>query len=331
MARILGTYVTNLKGRVGNVVYRYRDGKNIASERPATVKNPRTDSQQKQRMTLRTISAAYSTFKELCDHSFEGVTYGSKSMAKFMKLNLDMLHGANKNFNFKHNPTAAPNPLIIAQGSLPQIITSDGEFEYGSDELKYSAIKNDNLSQKFVDYTLDKITPDYILKALELQAGDQLTFVTLSTQEGATKYTYKDYEQRSSSLSYARIVFTDDIVKLRTEPAFFKNDDTGLYEINEEVIKSSDSLNWLNIVFAVKQKTIGDSLYIYLCFADKRAAYAEAGVLGTAIIASRKDGDTWKRSNTILCDDTNTTDYATGYALPTYDPSNAKYLNHAVS
>ena len=89
MAVINGTFVTKLTGSVGNVTYRVSNGQNIASEKAVNVKNPRTYAQQLQRMRMTTISAAYSAMKAICDHSFEGYTYGSRNMNVFMSENLN--------------------------------------------------------------------------------------------------------------------------------------------------------------------------------------------------------------------------------------------------
>ena len=96
--------MTRLAGKVGNVVYRNRGGQNIASEKPATVKNPRSNAQQRQRMVFATVSAAYSAMKEICDHSFEGITYGADNMAEFMRRNLSIMKSRTKSFNSKGNP-----------------------------------------------------------------------------------------------------------------------------------------------------------------------------------------------------------------------------------
>ena len=114
MAVIKGTFSTNLKGRVGSVVYRNRNGVNVASQIPASVKNPQSILQQKQRMKFNSVSQAYSCLKSIVDHSFEGVTYGAPSMAKFMKDNalLYTIEGP-------HHGMVAKNNKAIPQGNVP--------------------------------------------------------------------------------------------------------------------------------------------------------------------------------------------------------------------
>ena len=114
MAIIKGTFGTNLRNRVGQVVYRNRGGVNIASARPASVKNPRTAAQMKQRMVFTTVQSAYKKMREIVDHSQEGVTYGAKTMASFMKMNLIELgkNYANGAFCLKGNSNSiAPYPF----------------------------------------------------------------------------------------------------------------------------------------------------------------------------------------------------------------------------
>ena len=71
MGKIEGIFATNISGKVGNVVFRKAGKQNIVSQRPASIKNPRTDMQQRQRAYIKTVSSAYSVLKPICDHSFE--------------------------------------------------------------------------------------------------------------------------------------------------------------------------------------------------------------------------------------------------------------------
>ena len=87
MGKIEGIFATNISGKVGNVVFRKNGKQNIVSQRPASVKNPRTDMQQRQRAYIKTVSSAYSVLRPICDHSFEGVAYGADSMNFFKKEN----------------------------------------------------------------------------------------------------------------------------------------------------------------------------------------------------------------------------------------------------
>ena len=96
MGKVKGIFASNISGRVGNVVFRKGAKANIVSQRPAAVKNPRSDLQQIQRAYIKTVASAYSVFKAICDHSFEGISYGGPSMHYFNKINYPVVSGAKK-------------------------------------------------------------------------------------------------------------------------------------------------------------------------------------------------------------------------------------------
>ena len=62
------------KGSTKNFTFSTLDGKQITKERVIDVKNPRTESQMRQRMLMTTVGAAYRFLKPIADHSFEGKT-----------------------------------------------------------------------------------------------------------------------------------------------------------------------------------------------------------------------------------------------------------------
>ena len=79
------------RGKVGDLVFSRQDGQQVTRARAAQVSNPRTTAQMIQRMIFSSVSFAYSILRPICDHSFEGVQYGQRSMSKFFSLNLKAL------------------------------------------------------------------------------------------------------------------------------------------------------------------------------------------------------------------------------------------------
>ena len=55
------------------------------------VKNPKTSAQTLQRVLVKVVALAYAMLKDICNHSFEGVTNGFQCMNKFKKVNLRYL------------------------------------------------------------------------------------------------------------------------------------------------------------------------------------------------------------------------------------------------
>ena len=74
-------------GKVGNKVYYRANGKTVSREL-VTPKNPKTDLQTIQRVIAAQVGKSYQKFKDICDHSFEGVTNGAQCMNRFRKLNM---------------------------------------------------------------------------------------------------------------------------------------------------------------------------------------------------------------------------------------------------
>ena len=75
------------QGRIGNKTYYRSNGKTVAREIVA-VKNPKTNLQTLQRVIAKQVNMSYKMLKNICDHSFEGITNGANCAAKFRKLNM---------------------------------------------------------------------------------------------------------------------------------------------------------------------------------------------------------------------------------------------------
>lgn len=172
------------KGSTKNFTFSTLDGKQITKDRVFDVKNPRTESQMRQRMLMTTVGAAYKMLKSIADHSFEGYTSGMQCMRQFNSRNLNRFKQAaaakgSVAFNEYKDADINPLPFILASGSLPGFIFSfDGESN-----LQIVAEKEN------ADFT----TAEGIYAALGVQRNDLITFCTV-IGEGSTKngvYTYK--------------------------------------------------------------------------------------------------------------------------------------------
>lgn len=163
------------RGKVGSLVFSRADGKQIVRSRAEVVKNPRTQAQMIQRIMLNTIAQAYSSMKDIVDHSFQGLSEGQQSMSYFMQRNLNILRSkvaekiaAGKSLSeiYEFSPLKsnkmAVNGYEIAKGTLPQInVSFNSESNHG---VNFIALKN----------TYEGVASYYGLKR-----GDQLTFVQL--------------------------------------------------------------------------------------------------------------------------------------------------------
>ena len=317
MAIIKGTFGTSLQKRIGQVVYRNRGGVNIASARPASVKNPRTSAQMKQRMIFTTVQSAYKKMREIVDHSQEGVTYGAKTMASFMKMNLIELSKNYSNedvaaFNLKGNTNVvAPYPFKIATGNLI--------FDAKVEEISDNAIR---CAWNSGQTTLATMTYSQLLSMLGVKKGDQLTFVMCA---GNWNKVIDDNGYKQFSENYfrpIRVVFSRTAVD--TALAFSAEG-----KLNNEICDQTNSdFLYHDLVFkcnADKDWTISDSAF----------GPFEAGkgweLYAGAIILSRLTNSVWQRSDTNLtvAPPRNQTWGPAESVLESYNPASNYYLNNA--
>lgn len=72
------------RGRVGDTIFYRRNGKQISRMRPASVKNPQSNSQMLTRLAFSSASKTAQHLRGIIDHSFQGVAYGQKSVNHFV-------------------------------------------------------------------------------------------------------------------------------------------------------------------------------------------------------------------------------------------------------
>lgn len=172
------------KGSTKSLTYSVLDGMQITKDRVYDVKNPRTESQMRQRMLMTTVGAAYKMLKSIADHSFEGYSSGMQCMRQFNSRNLNRFKQAaaakgSVAFNQYKDGDINPLPFILASGSLPG-------FTYKLDNTSNLEIVGE---KEGADFT----TAEGIYAALGVQRNDLITFCTV-IGEGSTSngvYTYK--------------------------------------------------------------------------------------------------------------------------------------------
>lgn len=172
------------KGSTKSLTFSVLDGKQITKDRVYDVKNPRTESQMRQRMLMTTIGAAFKTLKSIADHSFEGYSSGMQCMRQFNSRNLNRFKQAaaakgSVAFNKYKDGDINPLPFILASGSLPGFA-----FKFdGTSKLEIVGEKES------ADFT----TAEGIYDALGVQRNDLITFCSV-IGEGTTLngvYSYK--------------------------------------------------------------------------------------------------------------------------------------------
>lgn len=108
------------KGSTKSLTFQVLNGIQITKDRVFNVKNPQSLAQMQQRALMATAVSAYSGLKAICDHSFEGVEIGTKTMSEFMRNNIKLLGANMPNINVTEYKSGVyvNNPYMISKGTL---------------------------------------------------------------------------------------------------------------------------------------------------------------------------------------------------------------------
>lgn len=173
-----------LSKSIGSVTYSTlataRDGKRkqVARQKPSSVRNPNTVAQILQRMKLVPAQRFYDAFekvvaKGIMSHSWEGVSYGNASRQEFMSR-------AMKNPAAVYVPKGynafAPGEFEVSAGSLPSLPWRHQIPESESEDVQVIFNFDTGLSSENVQKLL----------AQGLQLGDQITFLWALEGDGKT-------------------------------------------------------------------------------------------------------------------------------------------------
>lgn len=165
------------KGKVGNMVAYKNPNTNNADSTvvrayTANVKNPKTRKQAEQRMRMLPAQNFYRAFRTLLDHSWQGVKYGGRSYAKFMKLAL-----ADKTlaipYQEKGDSTFVPGPYPMSSGSLTPIVLFGDALSNGA--LNFNLVITTNSISATT--TIGSLSSDIIAHNNGIEDGDYITFV----------------------------------------------------------------------------------------------------------------------------------------------------------
>lgn len=279
------------RGSTKTLTFSVYNGKQVTKDRVTEVKNPRTSTQMKQRAIMATSLNGYSALKEICDHSFEGITYGQKSMNYFVSKNARMIRSAAPSVNLSlYKGNSVSNAYIIAKGSLPTIVVVPNS------EAKIFKI-NMELNSTF--------TFGDVMAALgATKIGDMVTFVNLVDNPGSNASIYwlrlklnEENKDKSFNASDA-----PDIVESLTEGTDF--------ETNIDNFTAGD--------FVITYVTDGGESFL-------RAGTDNEGPQSMGVILSRNSDTGWLRSSSTMVNLYNTFNYVE--AIASYPNSSGKILN----
>lgn len=180
-------------GSLGDTIFYRMNGEQMSRIRNRRPYNPRTDSQMANRTIVANLSQAYSGMLDIVDHSYEGIPYGRKTMAAFLKENSSIARDAAlanlEGCTWMPKGIQLPPvlPYKMSSGRLPRqsykwsLVAGDNEDGY-PDSIYFETPLG-----KTEDDAWNK--PNTFFQKLNLKKGEMLTFCFLlgSTEENREK------------------------------------------------------------------------------------------------------------------------------------------------
>lgn len=359
MATINGIFSTRLRGKVGDVVYRVNGLTNTVSQKPSSVSNPKSLSQQLQRMYMATAAVAYSQMKAICDHSFEGMSGKQGNQAEFLRRNVRFLAGQNSSFNFKGNPYMMPNYLQISKGSLvglalenirPFVNNLGKDPLTNKDFIFWGVAYKSSILNQLITKGVSALnipvngfvgpTVKQFCDAFGINYGSQITFVLNYVPNLHAEFEFEGQTQLETRFKYCRIVLKADKLDLPLFEVSTATGDNGdgnirMLSFEPSVIDKEASENWDHIrVVLDETEGSGKELFsfAYSCYDlynDAQDMNLDGNnVCGNAIISYKQDGK-WLRSTEKLLVWTEDEIGNRDNVVRSYSPNDPKYLNNA--
>lgn len=164
-----------LRKSIGGVVYSVSTAsikgikKQVARQKPTSVRNPKTISQIVQRMKVVPAQLFYQAFEKAAgsvednplSHSFQGIAYGNKNKLRFMQL---AMQGDPKAYVPKGINFPVPGVYQVSEGSLPNL----GNVLAGGDGETAAAVDAELTSANVA-----------LLQQMGAAVGDQITCIAL--------------------------------------------------------------------------------------------------------------------------------------------------------
>lgn len=278
-------FLGQARGSVGDVTFTHIAGQQVARARNRSPRNPRVPSQMLQRIVLNSASKAYSLMQQIVDHSFEGVQGVARNQQRFMQLNTsafrdklaevianpteaEALASTAHSFSFKGDFYPQLNAYLISEGTLPRQV------------VRCSSASSPRFQLRMPVNLEDVISYADVIQALDVQPGDQLTFIGLGHQYGSAE----TYDQ-VSAFAFARVIL---------EPA------GGDFDVNflgdDDRPNDPSPKNEGDVALSILDDA--DGHYIQFSFTSLTNTVSEdiPSMVGAAVILSRFEAGRWRRS-----------------------------------
>lgn len=268
------------RGKVGDVVFSRANGEQLTRARNRAPRNPQSALQMLQRVCMKTSSTAYSMFRPLTDHSFQGLAQGTPSQSRFTELNIakmrqqlaqeiesgnpeDILESTATNFAAKQNTLPMMRDYQLSEGTIPSVIPSfSGNFPA-------IPVPGALVSSEF--------TYAEICEKLGLERGDQLTFIILACDD-REDYVTGEFNQ----MRYARVILEPNDGDMTSA---FIDPDTGA--VNKPNVKNEGSVTF----------SYASDLMTFVFPGTGWLKNTAHALCAAAVITSRHTGGVWQRSN----------------------------------
>ena len=315
------------KGSTKSLTFSEFNGKQVTKDRVSTVKNPKTPAQMAQRACFSTVTTAYRTLSEICDHSFEGVSGKSANRDVFVSRNMELLRSRSNSFAPKGWEYIVPNNYLMSDGSLTlngTIDGSNGTLTNWNETFVWPYSISKVIGWDTLFYDIDSFTWQQFADLTGMKAGEQLTFVQIQRPYD------ENYKERIILCDYdvklARIVF----------PAAAKMNLPAFKQIGEFVDWTFQLINY------DENSENLDFLYFdtFLKGLGFKTDFPDAGekyyiCMGASLIRSAYIDGMWRRSKAFLSTVVDNEDVKAELSmqtiLPTWNPASAPYLNGASS
>lgn len=175
------------RGKVGDVVFAVRDGKQVSRVRNRRPKNPRTNKQMLQRAVMATVLQAYSAGREIFDHSFQGKSVGEKNQRAFLSKNAKLLRS-----NLAAEIEAGTTPLncnvaVVAPGAINPV-PNDYMISEGTYTQAFFAWNDSNKEYDLPAVLTGETVAQYAVRN-GLIEGDIYTFVIFGLSSTTPTFT----------------------------------------------------------------------------------------------------------------------------------------------
>lgn len=290
------------RGSTKTLTFSVYNGKQVTKDRVADVKNPRSSAQMKQRAIMATALRGYSALKEICDHSFEGITYGQKSMNYFVTENARMIRSTAPNVNLSlYKGNSVSNAYIISKGSLPTV------------NLEVITVSNKATFGTFIGTTKNAFSFGQLMAGYgATNIGDMVTFVHLVDNPGG-----------NASVYWLRLKLTDEDKAIQITPSEEGVNVLSLLTEGRDFETNIDNFSVSDFPFIAKY--VADDQLTYMVI-SQGSPVNESSNQSMGAIVSRKSDAGWLRSSSTM---KNLTAELWNYdeALASYPESGEKILN----